>query len=64
VKDVAGVTLLESQIDTNRDTIKIKKTGPEKTQIFINRNRIEERIQKELNSKQNKKEVEVKKKVI
>jgi hypothetical protein len=57
VKEFAGVELEESDLEFVRDKIRIKKTGPAKTEIFLNRNRIEEKINEKLNQDGGNKEV-------
>jgi hypothetical protein len=57
VKEFAGVELEESDLEFVRDQIRIKKTGPAKTEIFLNRSKIEEKINEKLNQDGGNKEV-------
>lgn len=49
VKKKAGVSLEESDIKLVSDQIKINKTGPEKTEIFIHKSAINKALNDELN---------------
>jgi hypothetical protein len=61
VKKFSGVELQEGDIKFVRDQIKINKTGPEKTEIFLYRDKIEKEINSQLNQKS--REVDYKKSV-
>lgn len=50
VSDLVKVDLDKKDIVIKNGQITIKKTGPEKTEIFINRLRIEKEIKSRLNS--------------
>lgn len=63
VKEKSGVELDKDNLDFIRDQIRINITGPAKTEIFINKKRIEEELNNRLNDEFGNKEVVNKKTV-
>jgi len=49
IKEVSGVDVTERQIDIVDGLVRISVTGPAKTEIFIRRNEIKEKIDEVLN---------------
>lgn len=64
IAEIVNVNLSASDIQLVRDQIKIKILGPAKSEIFINKNKIENTIDERLNEKFDTSEVPLKKKVI
>ncbi len=48
VRDIAGVEISDDDIEVSDNRIKINRTGVEKTEIFINKTKIEAKILAEL----------------
>ena len=55
IKKITKITLNEGEITFSKGKIKIKKTGPEKAEIFIKRNQIEG----EINGEENKNNIKI-----
>ncbi|HMO78755.1 MAG TPA: hypothetical protein PJ997_01460 [Candidatus Paceibacterota bacterium] len=50
VKEVCNIELTTKDIDVQKKIVKINKVGVEKTEIFINKKKIQEKINLKLNS--------------
>jgi len=48
IKDITKVEVKNSELEIRGNQINIKKIGPEKSQIFINKKKIEEKIESKI----------------
>ena len=62
INEITSIEINEKDLELNRDSIKIKKTGPIKSEIFIHKSKIENLIKERLNKE--KKEVDINKRII
>ena len=64
VGELTGIELTKDDLDFNRDQIRINKTGTEKTEIFINKSRIEKILNERLNESFGDREIKTNKKIL